>query len=270
MPEVIDAFLMVLQEECLHQELTDPRGEVAFLAPTSNPAIALMSYHLAGEGIRVIYADSVEDLAQLCARRRPDAIAISLPPETENPVSFVNELINAGVDLSLSPGILLAENDLERWIDELFDLGVHDVVSATGNRELLTARLIMMVDRRRRATRRKSESEAVARGKLANINLIDLIQALGPGQKTVKITLNQDERELITYLKGGRLVYAALDETEGPEAIFEGVSWNKGSFTVQVAEPDCIPDHNINMPNESILMEGCRLLDERIRETGMQ
>ncbi|HSG98496.1 MAG TPA: DUF4388 domain-containing protein [candidate division Zixibacteria bacterium] len=105
----------------------------------------------------------------------------------------------------------------------------------------------------------------MAHGQLANINLIDLIQALGPGRKTVQITLNHNEREMCAYLDAGRLVYAELGEISGPEAIFEGVCWDNGSFTVRVADSSAIPAHNIDLPNESILMEGCRLLDERLR-----
>lgn len=264
-PEVIDAFLTSLQEECLNEELLDPRGEVALLNSGPATGLALLCYQLQTQGIRVINATDEDDLARICARRRPDAIAIYAPDREDDLVGFVSGLKDRGVDFGLSPAILLATEAGPTLSDALFDFGVQDVVSIGSSHEILSAKLRTLVERGRRTRQRTSEGSAVAHGQLANINLIDLIQALGPGRKTVQITLNQNEREMCAYLDEGRLVYAELGDISGPEAVFEGVCWENGSFTVRVADSSAIPAHNIDLPNESILMEGCRLLDERLR-----
>ena len=97
------------------------------------------------------------------------------------------------------------------------------------------------------------------------MNLIDLLQAMGPSRRTVRIVINSDEQELIIYLDEGAIVYAKCDELEGAEAVYEGLSWKDGTWSAQPVSPSSIPEANNDYSNESILMEGCRLLDERTR-----
>jgi hypothetical protein len=60
-------------------------------------------------------------------------------------------------------------------------------------------------------------------------------------------------------------VHAACGTLRGAEAVYRVIAWeDDGAFAV---EPESeFPAPNIGLPLESILMEGCRLLDEsRIR-----
>ena len=80
------------------------------------------------------------------------------------------------------------------------------------------------------------------------------------------MSITGDDKELIIYLNQGVIVYAKCDDKEGPEAVYEGLAWNDGNWSVQPVSESSIPEPNNTMPNESILMEGCRLLDERERD----
>ena len=110
-----------------------------------------------------------------------------------------------------------------------------------------------------------SFEENGARGRLEDMNLIDLLQAMGPSRKTVRIAVNSGERELVIYLDEGAIVYARCEEYEGAEAVYEGLSWKDGTWSAQPVSAASIPEPNNDYSNESILMEGCRLLDERAR-----
>lgn len=265
LPEVVDAFILTIQEECLNLELTHTRGEVIFYYHKNVQVDPFVSYHLRSKGVRSTNSTTPRDLARICNRRTPDVILIVIADDVDDPLEIINELTSAGVDLNKSPGILLSQANLEIRMDELFEAGIHDVVNDSGGYEILAAKILTMIERRRRTERDGLHSSPVAQGKLANINLIDLIQALGPGRKTVRISLREGDQELFVYLAEGAIVHAALGDIVGPAAIFEGITWLSGAFAVTVVDAESIPEPNVDLPNESILMEGCRLIDERAR-----
>ncbi|NNF26578.1 MAG: DUF4388 domain-containing protein, partial [Gemmatimonadetes bacterium] len=67
------------------------------------------------------------------------------------------------------------------------------------------------------------------------------------------------------FMDEGRLIHAELGETEGDHVVYEVVGWeDEGEFAVHPNEE--APKSTIASSNESLLMEGCRLLDERKRE----
>ncbi|MFQ5606763.1 MAG: DUF4388 domain-containing protein [Candidatus Zixiibacteriota bacterium] len=266
LPEVVDAFILSLQEECLNIELTHTRGEVVFYFHQDARVDPFIAYHLRSKGVRATTSLTIEDLVHVCERRRPDLILIALPEKCDNPLEVVECMASLGVDLEHTPGILISQANLEKDIDRLYEAGVRDVVNDTSGYEILTAKALTMIERNRRPDRESSTPKAVAHGKLANINLIDLIQALGPGRKTVRISLvNKTGEELLIYLLEGSIVNATLGGIVGPAAIFEGITWLDGAFSVSQIDPDSIPEPNVDLPNESVLMEGCRLIDERAR-----
>jgi len=83
--------------------------------------------------------------------------------------------------------------------------------------------------------------------------------------KTARIAVISEGKELLLYLDRGRIIYAEAGSLEGAQAVYEALAWLTGTWVVQpVAEHD-LPEPNNDEPNESILMEGCRLLDERQR-----
>ena len=109
--------------------------------------------------------------------------------------------------------------------------------------------------------------QAGAVGHLEDMNLIDLLQALGPSQKTAKVTVNSGRDSLVIFLKQGAIMNAETANCSGPEAVYEGIAWKKGSWTIQPVDPETLPPQNTYYSNESLLMEGCRLLDEKLNNS---
>ncbi len=264
LPEVIDAFILVLQEDCLNQELVETRGEVIIYFHNEMQHNAFLSYHLRSKGLRVTNSSTPEDLTQLCQRRTPDALLIVLPESCKEPLQVLESLSDVGVDLEKTPGIIVANSNFEDSLEQLFQSGINDIVTDSEEYETLCAKTLALIERQRKDT--QSTESSVAHGKLSNLNLIDLIQALGPGRKTTLITLREDGEEILIYMVDGAIVHASGKDINGPEAIFEGICWLAGSFTVTNILPQDAPAPNVDLPNESVLMEGCRLMDERMRE----
>jgi hypothetical protein len=94
------------------------------------------------------------------------------------------------------------------------------------------------------------------------------MQALAPGRKTVKVTIISDvspSDTLEIYLDKGNIIYGRLKEKYGAEAIYEGMIWTDGKWTVEPVDSTNLPQPNNQLSNDAILMEGAYQLDEKIR-----
>jgi hypothetical protein len=153
----------------------------------------------------------------------------------------------------------------------LFEKGIEDILSLDSNLDLLLMKMHKILDqsaRKAALSATASEETSGARGRLADMSLIDLIQALGPSQKTVRITIKSNHQPgtpLAIFLDRGRIVNARLGELGGAEAVYRALSWTDGTWIIEPLPPEKLPEPNNDLSNESILMEGCRLMDESIR-----
>ena len=270
LPEVADAFLSVAHEERLSAGLRQTRGEVAIHVGAHATYDPLLTSHLRGQGIRVMVTYSIEDLLDLCSRRTPDMILVCAP-------SFViardtlAELKNAG-DWVSAIGALVVATDLNE--DDALSLrqrGAGDVVADSRNYALIAERTLNLCAGKQHIVGGRMANDIGAHGRLREINLIDLIQALGPSRKTVRIDLRQDGEHIEIFLHEGALVRATAGNAElrGEAAVHEALRWRTGMFSVRNVERSSIPTHNISAANESILMEGCLLLDEGLRNSDL-
>ena len=94
------------------------------------------------------------------------------------------------------------------------------------------------------------------------LSFIELVQALSQSLKSVRIQIRGPRgRTGTVYLKKGKMVHAVCGRETGEGAVHKIIRWGEdGEFTVEPT--DQFPGSNISESNESILMEGCRLLDE--------
>jgi len=99
-------------------------------------------------------------------------------------------------------------------------------------------------------------------GDLGALSFIDLLQVLAQANKSVQLRLTGPHGEKAdVYLRRGRLVHARCGSTTGVDAVYRIIAWGEdGAFNVETTKS--FPADNIFEPNEAILMEGCRLLDE--------
>ena len=174
----------------------------------------------------------------------------------------------SGVDFDAVPTFIVADLSSSSMMNSLFDLGIEDIISHETSFEFLVSKVRKVQTRlesKRENKEQLSREDSGARGRLSDMSLIDLLQALGPGQKTAKVTVTptSDETGLVVYLDQGLIVYAAIGDTVGPEAIYTAIGWNEGTWTVSSVAEGELPEPNNHLTNESLLMEGCRRLDEK-------
>jgi hypothetical protein len=88
------------------------------------------------------------------------------------------------------------------------------------------------------------------------------MQALALSQRSCAIRLEGNTGARATIImRDGQMVFAECGECAGVEAVYAVIRWREeGSF--QIGPATEAPADNISLPNDFVLMEGCRLLDE--------
>jgi hypothetical protein len=218
-----------------------------------------------------VTADSLGTLAELYRRSQPDLLLLVGVGSIARVLSFLDEIRDSGVSYEQTPTVLATDGPAISGLMSLLNRGLQDVALLDENLDLMVRKI------RRLAARVMSESTAdteagvdsTTRGRLTDMNLVDLLQALGPGRKTAKISIRPGRSQtncLTLYLEKGLIVFAETEDRTGAEAVLEALSWMDGTWNVESTAADSIPARNNSRPNESIIMEWCRLQDEATQE----
>jgi response regulator RpfG family c-di-GMP phosphodiesterase len=270
LPEVVEAFVAMIQNEVLHAQTTEKHGQVMLF--TDNPSILYpIERRLQNEGFRTVSQLSRQSFVELCKRSEPDMMVLILKGDSSVVGSFVNDLENEGVDLARVPVFLMAESAHASEITALLDRGLEDIIPIDVNLDMLVSKLRKVQTRAQLLDSQLmsvTQPTAGSHGRLADMNVVDLLQALGPSRRTVKITItaSSEDKRLFMYLDQGAVTYAELDELSGAPAVHEAITWSEGSWSVEPVSPDELPIPNNCTPNDALLLEGCRLMDERVRQ----
>ena len=98
-------------------------------------------------------------------------------------------------------------------------------------------------------------------GELAHLCPVELFQMLEIGYKTGILTLSTSGGEGSYTIISGQVSNAKFKEKRAEEAVYEVLKYNEGTFAFTPQEVT-IKEPEITAYTTSLLMEGCRLLDE--------
>lgn len=98
-------------------------------------------------------------------------------------------------------------------------------------------------------------------GRLSDMGIVDMLQILGAGGKTLAIHLTCPLGTGRIYLNTGHIIHADTDYVQGAQALYEMVTWHEGTFTIQPNPPEV--EQTIYEHNDALILEGLRIMDER-------
>ena len=99
-------------------------------------------------------------------------------------------------------------------------------------------------------------------GSITDMNLIDLLQTMNGSGKTCLINISAEQSQLTIYVSNGNIISAEIGDVKGEQAIFKGIAWSKGVWSVDPLDIKNLPIANINKSINCILLEGCQQLDD--------
>ena len=268
LPEVAEAFVGMIEEEIMSFAKNHRYCQVMIFSDRPEAAYPL-TLRLKTEGFRIIGAGSEQSLIQLYERSRPDIIIIQVASSPNDVLRMLERFHIAGVDFGHTPAFLLVNSENIPQLTNLMEKGIEDIIDRESPLDFLT----LKVKKIRSQLEEKADSTANnsgysgAKGNLADLNMIDLLQALGPGRRSMRMSVFSNGDQLEIYLDRGTIIYAKLGDLVGPDAIYRAMLWDEGSWEVTPVKLNQMPEPNNELSNESILMEGCRLMDEAGRQS---
>ena len=266
LPEVVAAFIEMIEKDILIEPPSTKYNQA--LAFCEDPdLLAPIFVKLKSEGFRPVAPDTLERFFELYERSRPDVIILLVPDRPSKAITLVDDLVKRGVEIMKVPTFLLTNQESASELTSMFEQGIEDIITIENGLDMLVAKMCKLRERIELKTKAKQPSAngTVTTGNIADMSLIDLLQALGPSNKTARIGAVSGEQQLNLFLKKGQIIYAEGCGKIGAEAVYEALGWTEGTWVIQPISESDLPEPNNDHPNESILMEGCRLLDEKSR-----
>lgn len=102
-------------------------------------------------------------------------------------------------------------------------------------------------------------------GRVADLQLTDIIQLNCLGRMKTALSVSKDEMEGVIYFQDGEIVHASCGSQVGEEALFAILGWEGGDFTtLSGAEA---PRRTISRPWQELLIEAMRQKDEESKST---
>ena len=255
--EVIEGYLRLIERSAEDQHAAG-RHQV-FVVGEDGHDLGRFTARLRHLGYPTVPVAGIDEAAAMCDRCCPGAVFV-------HQASCAEAMDRCRTLFAGDPAprlfALTGESDPSRILG-LLDLGFDEVFALPQDLDLVGARL-------RKSLRDKEDrpAEAAVPGgfgaPLSALPFTDLLQALSQSMKTVRVDLTHRDGDRATcHLERGRLVHAVCGEAAGARALYAVIAWrDEGSFTV--APVEACPAANVDAPLESILMEGCRLLDESL------
>jgi DNA-binding response OmpR family regulator len=253
--EVLEAYGRLLERR-QGQTRAVVRKDI-FIVRERSDAVRPLIAHLRREGYSIVEVKDLSEALHLHERRQPDAMVIHYD-DFPDQATRLGRLVRSGSTTLL---YALTAQTKPSLIMSLLDAGFDDVFFPPLNYELICARITKaLVAQEQQGT--ESRDRAGFRGSFKELPFVDLMQALALSQRSCAIRLdNRNGGRAEIYLRDGRMVFAESEELSGVEAVYAVIRWREEG-TFQVGPVFAYPEENISLPNDFVLMEGCRLLDE--------
>ncbi len=264
--EVADAFIEMIKDEIM-EETQESNYNQIMVYHTNSSVAEKIEDRFKLEHFRVIVEKSSAALMELYKRSKPDFILLCLDCSVDEVKNHVTKLATLGLNFRNTPTFILVQANATSKLSSLFTLGVEDIISLDSNLEFLIAKIrkIQVELDESSLEKEKSDNSQNTHGLLSDIDIIDIIQMMGGSNRTARLSVvldNNSDNELLIYFEKGKIIYATYEEKKGADAAYHAIGWKTGSWQIESVNQADLPEPNNDLPNESILMEGCRLLDE--------
>src|SRR5437763_17027134 len=99
-------------------------------------------------------------------------------------------------------------------------------------------------------------------GELTDLSLAELIEFFCNQRKTGRLAVEYPQGSAHFHLQAGAVVHASIGNLRGIEAVYYALTLANASFNF---DSTCeVPEHTINQPWTSVVLEGLRRMDEGI------
>jgi hypothetical protein len=261
--EVVKNFLDILKEEIEHS--SDRRkNPLVMLYNTLGDIGMSIETRLYNAGFNSAPVSSTTQLSEQLVQVSPDMIILALSGSYDEALVQVHKLVSSGVSVHRIPTFVLLNDHAKCNLAEFLRLGIEDVATPIEQLDALIVKAQRVWEVRERESRQRLEvlQEMGTHGSLTDMSVIDLLQAMGTGDKIFMIKISAQGQQLIITIGKNRIFNAECGDLYGERAVFEALKWEHGVWSVDPINQETEPDQHIQRSIDSILIEGCYLLDQ--------
>src|SRR5437764_1347545 len=114
----------------------------------------------------------------------------------------------------------------------------------------------------RNAPNQRGHNVMALNGELTDLSLAELIEFFCNQRKTGRLAVEYPQGSAYFHLQAGAVVHASIGTLRGIEAVYYALTLSNASFNF---DSTCeAPEHTINQPWTSVVLEGLRRMDEGI------
>jgi response regulator RpfG family c-di-GMP phosphodiesterase len=264
-PALVDLLLGVVKDDMYIQQMAGARERILIVDHEVDFA-TLLELRLINDSFDAKMARTAEDAIEMAKVETPSLIIA----EVELPDMSGFEMIEKIKEIPETndvPFVFLSRNDDSASVDKSFKLGAQDFIPKPIKVDILGAKVNTMM-KRLKAQQKAAPAAAGVSGQLSEMDIPAIVQILGAGRKTGRITLENKGETAVIEMEEGRLVNAIIDDLKGEEAFYKILYWEEGSFTIDPTAE--VTERLINMSIDSLMLEGYRRMDEEGKGGGSE
>ncbi len=140
-----------------------------------------------------------------------------------------------------------------------FELGADDYLTKPIYIKEVTTRVELLLQKRAKEQLTEDDIEEVE-GKLVDITMIDLLQAIEEELRSGTIHLTRDGQSAVIYFREGNILDAICGKLQGEEAIYRLMLWPDGEFVLRYHDQVRRVDR-VEKDSGALLLEGIRRLE---------
>jgi CheY-like chemotaxis protein len=201
-----------------------------------------------------------EDALAHCQKGLPDVVICDFRMPSIDGIQLVKKLKAQSGGDSVRFLVMAAKADVDDTLRPLSDLVEEFVIKPFFVKELARQTKNILDRVYLEKMQRQAPAEGVMRGRLSEMNIIDLLQSLELGQKTCSLTFKQKGESCRMYFAEGQIHHAESGEIVGDDAVYRVAGWSEGTFEIDFNGRS--DKKTTTQTTQGLLMEALRLLDE--------
>ena len=223
--------------------------------------LRVLEVSLRKAGYDVIACSDAEAALQVLSTNRPDIAMLDTRLPQLDGFGLV-EVLRARREWADLPCIFLSSDPSVHSQVRALELGVKDYLTKPAYISEILTRIALILQRRRRAALERPESNEQTRfaGQLADMSVVDLMQAIDNGRKSGTLHVASIRERGSMHFQQGQLVDAELGDLRGERAVYRMLLWEAGRFEFDIG--DVHVGSTISTSTQGVLMEGMRRVDE--------
>ncbi len=260
-PKIVETLIEILKEDLKREDTSDVKDIILIVdKPEEN---SLLKLKLEDEGYKVINLNSINEAIEFVKVKKPELIISEIELPDSDGFVFL-EYLSKYKSTSSIPLIFLTYKNDPNYMLRGLRLGAEDFITKPYNVDLLFIKIKKILDRESKKKEETTIEKRGVHGTLLDMGILEIIQILGTGAKTAKITVTRGNQEGVIYMQNGQIIYAELGDELGEDALFRMMSWNDGDFIIESTNVKP-PEKNIFTSNEILLLKVMHRLDEARR-----